>query len=485
MLAFNADWSLMTPEIVLGALALLVFTLDFMTGIHRRKPFIGHLSVLSLAVAAILVVVMNTTTGNVGATFIVDPFAMVFKLIILIGVALVILTSLHFLDRNDDVYQGEYYSILLFAALGGMVMVSSADLITLFIGLEILSISSYALAGFKKYNRNSSEAAIKYLVLGGTASAFILYGMSYLFGLSGTTNAFEIGQMMPELFADYPQMMIIAFVMMLAGFGFKVSVVPFHMWAPDVYYGAPTPITGFLTVVSKLAGFAILIRVFTVAFGGIYAEWAIVLATIAAITMIAGNFIALTQTDIKRLMAFSGIAQAGYLLVPLATILGDASTTIIAFYSVAYLLMTLGAFAIITLVTEDAGGKTGLDVFAGLYKRSPYMAVALTIFFLSLAGMPFTAGFIGKANIFIIAITGEMMWLAVIMIITSIVSFFYYFGVMKQMFMVEPKANDENLNVPSSINAVVSITLAATVILGILPNLLLDIFTTFNWMAFF
>ncbi|ADI00622.1 NADH-quinone oxidoreductase subunit N [Salisediminibacterium selenitireducens] len=485
MLAFNADWSLMTPEIVLGALALLVFTLDFMTGIHRKKPFIGHLSVLSLAVTAVLVVVMNTTPGSIGATFIVDPFAMVFKLIILIGVALVILSSLHFLDNNDDMYQGEYYSILLFTALGGMIMVSSADLITLFIGLEILSISSYALAGFKKYNTSSTEAAIKYLVLGGTASAFILYGMSFLFGLTGTTNVYEIGQVMPELFADYPQMMIIAFVMMLAGFGFKISAVPFHMWAPDVYYGAPTPITGFLSAVSKLAGFAIVIRVFTIGFGGVFEEWAFIIATLAAITMITGNFIALTQTDIKRLMAFSGIAQAGYLLVPLATVLGNASTNIIAFYSVAYVLMTLGAFAIITLVTEDAGGKTGLDAFAGLYKRSPYMAIALTIFFLSLAGMPFTAGFIGKANIFILAITGDMLWLAIIMIVTSIISFFYYFGVMKQMFMVEPKANDETLKVPTSINAVVSITLAATIILGVLPNLLFNIFTQFNWMAFF
>ncbi|SES19804.1 NADH-quinone oxidoreductase subunit N [Salipaludibacillus aurantiacus] len=486
MTAFDANWSLMTPEIVLAALALLVFTIDFMTGIHGKKPFIGRLSVLSLLVTAVLVVVTNSTSGSIAEVFVVDPFAMVFKLIILIGVAMVILISMNFLDRerNAEVYQGEYYSIMLFAALGAMIMVSSADLITLFIGLEILSISSYVLAGFKKYSRPSTEAAIKYVVLGGTASAFILYGMSFLYGLTGSTSLLEIGQAVPMLFEEYTFVVMMSFLFMLAGFGFKISIVPFHMWAPDVYEGAPTPVTAFLSVVSKLAGFGIILRVFFLGFGGVFQEWAFIIAVIAAITMIAGNFIALTQTNVKRLMAYSGIAQAGYLLVPVATVIGDVGINMIVFYSVAYLMMTLGAFAVITLVTEDTG-TSDLSSFAGLYQRAPYLAIAMTVFLVSLAGLPLTAGFIGKAYIFFGAVAGEMLWLAIIMIVTSVISFFYYFGFIKQMFMTDPRPNDKELAVSGSMQTVVTVSLAVTVILGILPGLVLDIFNTFNWMAFF
>lgn len=486
MTAFETDWSLMTPEIVLATLALLVFTIDFMTGIHGKKPFIGRLAVLSLLVTALLVVLTNTSGGYIADLFLVDPFAMVFKLVILIGVAMVILISMYYLDRNPEVYQGEYYSIMMFAALGAMIMVSSADLITLFIGLEILSISSYVLAGFKKHHRYSTEAALKYVILGGTASAFILYGMSFLYGLTGSTSLVDIGHAMPILFQEYPFLVGMSFLFMLVGFGFKISIVPFHMWAPDVYEGSPTPVTAFLTVVSKLAGFAIVIRVFTLAFGfeGIHAEWSFIIAVMAAITMITGNFIALTQNNVKRLMAYSGIAQAGYLLVPFAVVLGNFSSTVIIFYSVAYLMMTLGAFAVITLVTEDSG-MNDLSSFAGLYYRSPYMAIAMTVFLVSLGGLPLTAGFIGKVNIFILAAAGDMLWLAIIMIVTSVVSFYYYFGFIKQMFMTDPRPNDKELLVPGGLLAVVTVSLAVVIILGVAPNLLMDVFNQYNWMPSF
>ncbi|WP_416147745.1 NADH-quinone oxidoreductase subunit N [Salipaludibacillus sp. HK11] len=485
MTAFDANWSLLTPEMVLGALALLVFTIDFMTGIHGKKPFIGKLSVISLLVTAVVVIFMKGNGGQIADLYFVDSFAMYFKLIILIGVAMVIMISMNYLDRNEEVYQGEYYSILLFATLGAMIMVSSADLVTLFIGLEILSISSYVLAGFKKHNRHSTEAAIKYVILGGTASAFILYGMSFLYGLTGSTSLVEIGQAAPTLFADYTVIMTISLIFMLVGFGFKISIVPFHMWAPDVYEGAPTPITAFLSVVSKIAGFAIVLRVFIYGFIEVHEEWTMIIAVLAAVSMILGNAIALTQKNTKRLMAYSGIAQAGYLLVPIAAlpIIGAFSLNAIIFYSIAYLMMTLGAFAVITLVTEDAG-TTELSSFAGLFKRAPYLAIAMTVFLVSLAGLPLTAGFFGKAQIFIGAAMADMLWLAIIMIVMSVVSFVYYFGFIKQMFMVEPKANDEELKVPASINAVVTVALAVTIILGILPNLVLDLFNNLNWFSF-
>ncbi|ADU32285.1 NADH-quinone oxidoreductase subunit N [Evansella cellulosilytica] len=493
MSAFDANWSLMTPEIVLAALALIIFTIDFMTGIHGKKPFLGRMSILALVVTFVLVLFTNSTGGSIEEIFVVDSFARIFKLIIIFGVIMVIAISMHYLERNKDVYQGEYYSLMLFATLGAMIMVSSADLITLFVGLELLSISTYCLAAFKKYNRKSTEGAIKYVVLGGTASAFILYGMSFLYGLTGSTSLIDIALSMQSLYADYPFIIIMSFLFILGGFGFKISSVPFHMWAPDVYEGSPTPVTAFLSIVSKIAGFAILIRVLFISYGlgmanALSDHWYIVFPIIAAITMIVGNVIALTQRNVKRLMAYSGIAQAGYLLVPVAILfkLGNegymtVSLGMIAFYAVAYVLMTAGAFAVITLVTEDAG-KEDLSTFNGLYKRAPYMAVSMAIFLVSLAGLPLTAGFAGKAWIFTGAITADMIWLSIIMIVASVVSFYYYFVIIRQMFMREPNPDASQLQTPFGLSVVVSVTLAFTVILGLLPGLLTNWMPYINWM---
>ncbi|MDQ0257212.1 NADH-quinone oxidoreductase subunit N [Evansella vedderi] len=485
LLANDANWSLMTPEIVLAALALIIFTIDFMTDIKGKKPFLGRLSIISLLITAVLVLFTNNDGGTIGHVFVVDSFSMVFKLIILVGVALVIGISMYYLDKHEDIYQGEYYSLMLFATLGAMLMVSSADLIVLFVGLEILSISSYCLAAFKKYNRKSTEAGIKYVVLGGTASAFILYGMSFLYGLTGTTSIVEIREAIPTLWVDYTWVIAMSFLFMLAGFGFKISAVPFHMWAPDVYEGSPTPVTAFLSVVSKLAGFAIVLRLFFVTFENIYVEWAFTFAVIAALTMVIGNFIALTQKNVKRLMAYSGIAQAGYLLVPIAAVVTEADTfTMIAFYGMAYVLMTLGAFAIIILVTEDSG-KEDMSSFKGLWERSPYMAVAMSVFLISLAGLPLTLGFWGKAYIFFGAVAAGMTWLAVVMIVTSVVSFFYYFGIIRQMFMREPEPTDQEIKVPVYLSVVVTICLAVTVALAFIPSIVMDWLQGLTWMGMF
>ncbi|RNA67801.1 NADH-quinone oxidoreductase subunit N [Alteribacter keqinensis] len=485
MLSFDADWSLMTPEIVLAAAALLIFTIDFMTGINGKKPFIGRLSIVALLATAALVLFWNGgNSGSIGDMFVVDPFSTAFKILILTGTAIVIGISMYYLDRHPDVYQGEFYSLLLFASLGAMLMVSSADLITLFIGLEILSISAYCMAGFKKYSKKSTEAAVKYVVLGGTASAFILYGMSFMYGLTGTTSLVEIGAQIGSLFDAYPFLVMMSLLFMLVGFGFKISVVPFHMWAPDVYEGAPTPVTSFLTVISKIAAFAIILRVFFTGFGGIYEEWGFIIAIVAAVTMIAGNLIALTQHNVKRLMAYSGIAQAGYLLVPIAAFVTlDMTVSVILFYAVAYMVMTLGAFAVITIVTESSGSEDILS-FSGLYRRSPFLAIAMSAFLISLAGLPVSAGFTGKAWIFFQAISADMLWLAVIMIVTSIVSFFYYFGIIRQMFMKEPKEKEGQLRIPAGMSGIVTVTLIFTLGLGILPFLLINFFTTMQWMAF-
>lgn len=485
MTAFNADWSLMTPEIVLLVLALTVFTMDFTTGLKGKKPFIGILSVISLIITIGLVIIFNQTSGQIGYMFVVDPFAMLFKVVILIGVALVIINSMSYMEKHKEMYQGEMYSMLLFAALGAMIMVSSADLITLFIGLEILSISSYSLAGFRKSQSKSAEAALKYVILGGTASAFILYGMSFLYGLTGSTSLMVIGQAMEGLYAQYPYLIIMSLFFMIAGFGFKISIVPFHMWAPDVYEGAPTPITGFLATVSKVAGFAILVRILVVGFGAIYHEWFFIIAVIAALTMIVGNTVALVQSNVKRLMAYSGIAQAGYLLVPLAALLNlNITMSMIIYYSFAYIFMTLGAFAIISYVTEEAKSED-ISSFAGLYKRSPFLALSMTIFLLSSAGLPITAGFVGKIYIFLGVMTSQMYWLAIVMIVTSTISFFYYFGIIKQMYMRAPKEEEESeLKAPMSISVVVTISLIGTFGLAIFANLLTNYMNGLTWIIF-
>ncbi len=481
MTAFNADWSLMTPEIVLAILALTAFTIDFTTGVRWKKPFVGILSVISLLITIVLVIIFNQNPGAIGATFVVDPFAMLFKIVILLGVALVIVNSMSYMDKHEDMYQGEFYSLLLFSALGAMLMVSSADLITLFIGLEILSISSYCLAGFRKHQAKSTEAALKYVILGGTASAFILYGMSFMYGLTGSTSLVEIGTAMPALHAEYPFLIMMSLFFMVAGFGFKISIVPFHMWAPDVYEGAPTPITGFLAAVSKVAGFAIMIRILAVGFGGIYDQWYFVIAVIAALTMIVGNTVALVQTNIKRLMAYSGIAQAGYLLVPLAAVLNiHISLSMIVYYAFAYVFMTLGAFAIISYVTEHAKDEE-ISSFAGLHKRSPFLAHSMTVFLVSMAGLPITAGFVGKVYIFLGVMTSQMIWLAVIMIVTSTISFFYYFAIIKQMYMRGPK-EDSMLKAPTSISLIVMISLIGTFGLALFANMLTNYMNGLNWI---
>ncbi|PYZ96067.1 NADH-quinone oxidoreductase subunit N [Alteribacter lacisalsi] len=497
MINYTADWSLMTPEIVLAAFALLIFTIDFMTGVKGKKPFTGHLSIIALLTAAVLTAVSNGTgTGGIGDMFLVDPMSTVVKIMILLGAALVIGITMYYVDRHDDIYQGELYSLMLFAVIGAMIMVSSADLITLFIGLELLSISAYCMTGFRRYRKQSSEAAVKYIVLGGTASAFILYGMSFLYGLTGTTSLTVIGEGIGDLFAAYPFLVMMSLLFILGGFAFKMSVVPFHMWAPDVYEGAPTPVTAFLSAISKVAAFAIVLRVFFTGFGGIYEEWAFLIGVLAALTMLAGSLIALPQRNVKRLMAYSGIAQAGFLLVPLAAVTtADLAISVFMFYAAAYMLMTLGAFAVITIVTEAADSED-VSGFTGLYYRSPFLAFSMSAFLISLAGLPISAGFIGKAWIFFHTVSAGMIWLAVVMVLATVISFFYYFRIIQRLFVrsVDTSAAEAEVAaarepgapvaVSPGMTVVLAVTLAGTVGLGIIPFLLTNWFTTLQWLSF-
>jgi len=479
------NWSVMTPEfIILGVTALLTL-LDLFLPKKQDRRILGWIGILGIFAAIIAVASMLGTeaTSILDDTFTLDAFGKAFKIILLVGAALVLFLAVSYEAKDGlEEYRGEFYYLFLTALLGAMVMTSSGDLITLFIGLELLSISSYILAGIRKHNLKSNESAMKYVINGGISTAITLFGMSYVYGLSGTTNLFEIAHTLSAI-SDGQQAYLLglAFLMIFVGLSFKLAAAPFHMWAPDVYQGAPTPVTAFLSVISKTAGFVIVIRILIAVFynaapsasgEGILFKMHDYLAAIAAVTMIVGNVVALKQTNIKRMFAYSSIAHAGYILVALTTLSSNMVYSI-WFYLLAYMLMNLGAFAVIQVISAQSGGEQIAD-FAGLYRRSPVLAVLMGILLVSLAGFPGTAGFIGKLNIFVGAFYGTPHYvLASIMIATTVVSYFYYFGVMTQMFF-RPATDERKLNIPFGIVVVLIVAVVGSVLFGIMPNIALD-----------
>lgn len=490
-------WGLMAPEFTIVITATLLSLIDLFMDNKKSRNVLGWVGIAGIIVALVFLIgqIGKDPADILNGTYVFDPFSIVFKLIFLVGTAFVFLLAMNYHPQDKIRHRGEFFYLFMTALLGAMFMASSADLITLFIGLELLSISSYILAGLRKENLQSNESAMKYIINGSISTAFILFGFSYIYGITGTTNIFEIGMRTANLQnGELLNLAALAFIISFVGLSFKIAVVPYQMWAPDVYQGAPTPVTAFLSVVSKTAGFVIIIRLFLTAFhsapglneGDYSLLWSIkpLIAVIAVLTMIVGNTIALRQKNIKRLFAYSSIAHAGYLLVPFLT-LSPLWLEGIWFYLVAYLLMNLGMFAILQVVTVKMGSDD-ISSFSGLYKRAPIAAVMMAIFLLSLAGIPGTAGFIGKLNIFIGALgpitamgpfPGHIV-LVSIMMATTVISYFYYFGVMKQMFMVAPVDANEpvKIKLPSGVMVVVALCVIGTILFGIAPNLALDFF---------
>lgn len=481
---FSYDWSYLLPEFIILGFATLLSLLDLFAGKRLGKQVIGWLSLVGVVLAAVFVLV-NVSTLDKPYSYMadmirIDEYGNAFKLLFLGGTAFALLISLSYLKKGEVQHSGEYYYLLLTGLLGAMVMASSADLITLFVGLELLSLSSYVLVGMRKKSLQSNESAFKYVVSGGIATGITLFGMSYVYGLTGTTHIYEISMRLAEAgMAGYQFLVYMAFAFLAVGLAFKISAAPFHMWTPDVYQGAPTPVTAFLAVVSKAAGFALLFRVLMISFMNVtdgvgrffFQEGALYLGLMAAASMIIGNTMALRQTNVKRMMAYSGIAQAGYLLVPFVP-----PTTLffseVIFYLFAYLLVSFGAFAVIMVVSQEQQTED-LKGFAGLYHRSPVMAIAMSIFLLSLAGIPVTAGFFGKFYLFMGALAQENYWLGAIMIITSVISYYYYFGIIRQMYM-RPGTSEAPMVVPKGIWAFILLMAVATVFFGAFPGLVTD-----------
>jgi NADH-quinone oxidoreductase subunit N len=464
-----ADFYNILPELVLTAGLLVLLIVESATP-REKHGWLAWFSVAILgATAWALTPFAGVSTTAARGLVAVDGFGLFFKAVFLLAAALTILLSKRFLEI-EGARPGEYYFLVLTATLGMMFMAGGIDLITIFIGLETMAVSFYVLAGFLKPSRRSNEAAVKYFVLGAFSLAILLYGMALMYGLTGTTRLREIAAV---LAAQQSGLAIeLAVILVVAGMAFKIAAVPFHMWAPDVYEGAPTPITAFLSVGSKAASFAMLLRIFLEGLPGLAPEWRELFYVLAVLSMVVGNVAALTQSNIKRLLAYSSIAHAGYVLIGVVagTTRGVTATLI---YLLIYAFMQMGAFAIVAMLRRQDVIGDELKDLGGLYARSPLAAIAMLVFMLSLGGIPPTAGFMGKFWIFGAAIEAGYVWLAVIGVVMSAVSLYYYLRVVVFMWM-KPEVAASPVRLAPALGVALAVTLAGTLVLGVYPAVAFD-----------
>jgi NADH-quinone oxidoreductase subunit N len=471
------DLHAILPEMILSGTILLVLIADAFLS-QRRKWFtmpIGFVGVLASLIAVLTLA--GKTHITFGGAFVVDDFAVLFKVFFLVVALLVLMLSLRYF-RDGRFYEGEYYFLLLTSFLGCLLMPSSRDLLMLFIALETVSAPGFLIAAFRKTDPRSNEAGLKFFLIGVLSTAVMLYGMSLIYGVTGSLNLSEIGRALSgTLPAGQAPLILAAILFVVAGFAFKVSAVPFQFWAPDTYEGAPVPVAAFLATASKAAGFAGLLQLMFVAFPNQYEFWTPIFAALSIATMTIGNLVALQQRQVVRLLAYSSIAQAGYMLLPFALVSADQSTNQAAFaaavtYILIYAIMTLGAFAVVIAVSRESRGLLISD-FAGLSKRAPVIALAMTIFMVSLAGIPPTGGFWAKFLVFRVAIEagGVGILLAIVMLVNSVISLVYYLAVPRQMLFSEPEL-DRPLISPRLVTTAAVLATVAVVAVGVWPELL-------------
>jgi NADH-quinone oxidoreductase subunit N len=474
----DVDLRPLAPELTLTVLGLVLLCLDMVTR-PEEKRVVGWAAIAGLLVA--LGVTLLPSVGLFGRphlvffeTYAADAFAAFFKIVVMLGAVLVLLSAMDFFRGRPTSHEGDVYVLIVFMVLGLALMAAAADLILLFLAIEFVSLVSYVLAGSLKADRKSNEAGIKYFFYGAAASAVMLYGFSYLYGAGGTTNMYHLAG---RLAAIPLPVAVVAVVLVLAGLGFKISLVPFHQWTPDVYEGAPTPVTAFLSVASKAAGFAALLRLLYVALPP--QAWVAVLAVLAVFSMSVGNLLALAQRNIKRMLAYSSIAHAGYILIGVvavtsasppagAGIVGSGIGAVL-FYLLAYTFTNVGAFAV-AITIERALGSDAIPDYAGLSQRAPFSALAMAIFMLSLTGVPPTALFFGKFFLFAAAIQNGFLWLAVAGILNSVVSLYYYAGVIWAMYLTPPPDGAGPVAESALARALLAATVAGTLVLGLYPD---------------
>ncbi len=493
-LAFNptGDLTLFAPEILLCLLGGVVLGVAVITKNRypRAAPAVALLGLLVCLPLSANLWRHDSTVIFLGS-YIVDDFAVFFKLLAIVAGGLVILASISFMKQSEGEY-GEFFALLVWAVLGLCIMAAAADLIVMLLAIEMVSILSYVMTGYFRSEPRSAEASLKYFLFGAAASAIMLYGFTLLYGAAGTMKIYGLsgsaGGLGHELGLRPSSLQPVAAVLILVGFGFKIAMVPFHWWAPDAYEGAPTPVTAFLAIGPKAAGFALIARLFMEQ--NIYAGWTIIVAWLAVATMFIGNWTAIWQTNIKRMLAYSSIAHAGYMLIGVVAWRGAAwevpqATGALAphgglhavlFYLAAYLFMNLGAFAV-AIAVEEADGAQTIEGYRGLAQRSPFLALAMVIFLLSLSGIPPLAGFFGKYYVFNAAIRNErFFWLAIVGVINSVIAVYYYMNVARLMYfaqVAEPAPGEpapRKLEPAAGLQSAIIIALVLTLLLGILPN---------------
>lgn len=460
------------PEVIvaIGASLLLLAPVSGFRSAATAKW--ATLIVLALTAASVLVssyaVADIEQTAGFASMFALDAFAVFFKLLLIVTIALVVLMS-------DEYFRGtryspwEYYSLLCFALCGMMFMASGIHLASIYVGLELMSLASYILAGYFKSEQKSTEAAMKYFILGAVSSAILLYGISLIYGVTGSLNLGSIARAMSTLVAN--DALMVGIMLLAAGLCFKIAAAPFHVWTPDVYEGSPTPITAFLSTASKAAAFAIFARIFYVGLHHFRLDWQIVLATIAALSMIVGNLAAITQDSVKRMLAYSSIGHAGYVLLGIISV-SDMGLYGVLVYSVVYIFATLGIWATVLMLERQEYAGEKVDDFIGLHKRAPFWSFAMFIFLLSLGGIPPTAGFIGKYFLFYAAVEAGFGWLAIVAVLMSAVSMFYYLRLVVAMYLKD--GGEAEVVGGGSLRFVAAVCLVVTLLFGILPSPLIE-----------
>lgn len=470
------DYHAILPELILSGTILLVLVADAFIR-PKRKWLAMPLSFVGVTAALVATLTLiGQKRSTFGGMFVIDNFALLFKVFFLAVAVVVLLVSLRYF-RDGRWYQGEYYFLLLTSFLGCVLMPSSRDLLMLFISLELVSAPGFLMAAFRKSDPRSNEAGLKFFLIGVLSSAVMLYGMSLIYGVTGTTSLAGIARVLAGVLSGGQKTLADAAILfVVAGFAFKVSAVPFQFWAPDTYEGSPVPVAAFLATASKAAGFAGLLQLMFVAFPAQYAFWTPIFAALSIATMTIGNLVALQQRQVVRLLAYSSIAQAGYMLLPFALVSADRAVNQDAFaaattYILIYAVMNLGAFSVVIAMTRESGGLLVED-FAGLMRRAPAMAIAMTVFMVSLAGIPPTGGFWGKFLVFKAAIErgGIGTAVAVVMILNSVASLYYYLLIPRRMIFGEPEI-DRPLAAPVLVAGVAMLATVTILAIGVYPQI--------------
>ncbi|HET7636472.1 MAG TPA: NADH-quinone oxidoreductase subunit N [Candidatus Limnocylindria bacterium] len=473
------DLFTLLPELILVVTVLAVITADLFLP-RQDKWLLTPLTIFGLILAGIgCVLVWGVNDTSFDGFYRVDDLSVFLKMTTM-GVGILSALFVPSYLRQRRLPLGEFNTLLLFSLIGMCVLASSSDLITLFIGLELMVMPGYLLTGFAKTDRYSNEGGLKYFLLGSFASAILLFGVSWTYGLTGTTRIDEIARALTG--ASLNPAMLVAIGMLTVGATFKVAAVPFHYWTPDAYQGAPTPITGYLSVGPKLGAFALLIRVFAEALGPVRSEWLVVMAILAVLTMTGGNIVALVQANVKRMLAYSAIAHSGYILAGLAAFAAAGSGAVqqqaiesILFYLAGYALMNIAAFAVVGMLQRDASRFGGLASFAGLASRAPGRAAAMAILLLSLTGIPPTVGFFAKWYVLLATVNAGLAWLAVAIVLNAAMAAFYYLRVIVYMYMREPEAEPAPIDRSGLGGFALALSVIGVVLLGIFPGVILDL----------